>query len=91
MSLAQAVIDAVAVHNYPAARLSVLIAAREGRAQYLPAGARDNATARVLIDGTEVGQASVLMHYVREQSNGTMYGIRPIIEGYAHQLPSVGR
>lgn len=40
-------------------------AAAEGRATYLPAGARNNATALVLIDGEIVGQASTCMHKVR--------------------------
>lgn len=56
----------VAAHNYSAAREAVLHAAREGRAQLLPAWARNNNTARVLVDGEDVGQASSLCHYVRE-------------------------
>ena len=56
----------VVAHNYTAARVAVLHAAREGRAQLLPAWARNNNTARVLIDGEDVGQASTLCLYVRE-------------------------
>jgi hypothetical protein len=46
-------------------RVRVRDAAAQGRATYLPAGARDNATAMVLIDGTPVGQASTCMTFVR--------------------------
>ena len=56
----------VATHDYTTAREAVLYAAREGRAQLLPAWARNNNTARVLVDGEDVGQASTLCHYVRE-------------------------
>lgn len=73
--------------EYDKLRHEVLIAAREGRATYLPAGARDNATARVLIDGIEVGQASTCMHYVRTVDNGSVFGERQIVEGYFHQIP----
>jgi hypothetical protein len=51
--------------EYGLLRLRVLDAAVEGRATYLPAGARDNATAMVLIDGEPVGQASTCMTFVR--------------------------
>lgn len=71
----------VKAHNYNHARLAVLVAAKQGRATYLPAGARDNATARVLIDGIEVGQASSLMHHVREGKANSTFGERPLIEG----------
>lgn len=53
-------------------------AARNGKATYLPAGARDNATAIVLIDGVNVGQASTLMHGVKidpsDPASKTMFG-----------------
>ena len=52
--------------NHEQQRIDVLNAAREGRATYLPAGARDNSTAQVFIDGQLIGQASTLMHFVRE-------------------------
>lgn len=74
-------------YDYSRARHSVLAAARQGRATYLPAGARDNDTARVLIDGVEVGQASVLMAYVREDLTGGTYQERKLLEGWDWQLP----
>jgi hypothetical protein len=52
--------------NYEGARQAVLRAAEQGRATLLPAGSRNNATARVLIDGEDVGQASSLTHLVHE-------------------------
>lgn len=77
--------------DYNALRAEVLAAAREGRATYLPAGARDNRTAQVFIDGELVGQASTCMHYVREDptapASATMFGERPLIPGYDHQIP----
>lgn len=54
--------------NYNALRKRVLHAAREGRATLIPAGARDNATAQVCIDGEVIGQASSLCHFVREDA-----------------------
>ncbi|HMH59032.1 MAG TPA: hypothetical protein VK537_07610 [Galbitalea sp.] len=51
--------------EYGDLRIRVRDAAREGRATYLPAGARDNAVAMVLIDGEPVGQASTCMTFVR--------------------------
>jgi hypothetical protein len=84
---ADAIRAMVKCHNYNGARVGVLLAADQGRATYLPAGARDNATARVLVDGTEVGQASSLMHYVREELTGTMFGERKLLVGYKHDLP----
>lgn len=38
-------------------------AIEEGRATYLPAGARSNATARILVDGVEAAQASLMETY----------------------------
>jgi hypothetical protein len=74
--------------NYEQLRIDVLTAAREGRATYLPAGARDNATAEVYIDGALVGQASTLMHYVREDPDNTSrFGECKLIPGYDHQIP----
>lgn len=74
--------------NYEQQRIDVLNAAREGRATYLPAGARDNATAQVFIDGELIGQASTLMHFVREDpANTTMFGERKLLPGYDHQIP----
>lgn len=71
----------VATRDYSAAREAVLHAAREGRAQLLPAWARDNRTARVLVDGEDVGQASTLCHYVREAPSveGRMFGTRRLL------------
>ncbi|WP_195173693.1 hypothetical protein [Mycobacteroides abscessus] len=59
---------------YNELRETVRQAAADGRATYLPAGARDNATARVLIDGEEVGQASTCMHLVRLDPADPNYG-----------------
>ncbi|MFA5712334.1 hypothetical protein [Mycolicibacterium sp.] len=74
--------------DYDALRELVLIAARQGRATYLPAGARDNTTAQVYIDGELVGQASTVMHYVREDpENTSRYGESKLIPGYDHQIP----
>jgi hypothetical protein len=82
ITLVAQVRDALAVHNYSAARRMVLTAAREGRAELMPAGARDHKTARVLIDGQDVGQASVLTHYVRELPSDSMFGLRKLVEEY---------
>lgn len=74
--------------DYDALRVAVLAAAREGRATYLPAGARDNATAQVFIDGELIGQASTLMHYVREDPDATSrYQEVKLVAGYDHQIP----
>ena len=51
--------------EYGKLRARVRDAAREGRATFLPAGARGNATAMVLIDGEPVGQAVTCMDFVR--------------------------
>lgn len=74
-------------HDYAARRRHVLEAAREGRAQLLPAGARDNLVARVLIDGKDFDQASSVCHYVREEASRGAYGVRKLIPGYDHQIP----
>lgn len=73
--------------DYNALRREVLIAARQGRASYLPAGGRDNKTALVLIDGEVVGQASTLMHYVREAPDAPRFGESILLPGYDHQIP----
>lgn len=71
-----------------AMRRRVLEAAREGRATYLPAWARDNATARVLIDGEEVGQASTVAHYVRQAPDApSVFGERALLPEYDRHLP----
>lgn len=71
-----------------AARRRVLEAAREGRATYLPAWARENSTARVLIDGEEVGQASTLAHYVRQDSDApSVFGEKPLLPEHDRHLP----
>lgn len=51
--------------DWTALRSMVREAAAEGRATYLPAGARSNPTALVLVDGLVVGEAASLMHLVR--------------------------
>ena len=63
------------------AREAVLAAAREGRVELLPAWARNNRTARVLVDGEDVGQASTLCHYVREapSADGGTFGPRRLL------------
>lgn len=75
--------------DYDALRAAVLVASREGRATCLPAGARDNATAQVFIDGELIGQASTLMHYVREDpaSTTSRYQEVKLVPGYDHQIP----
>lgn len=79
---------AVHPHDYNARRAFVLAMAREGRAQLLPAGARDNTVARVLIDGEDFGAASTVCHFVREGVSTTAYGLRNLIPGYDHQIPN---
>jgi hypothetical protein len=74
--------------DYQQLRRDVLHAAREGRATYLPAGARHNATAQVFIDGNLIGQASSLMHYVRVADDTTRFGESKLIPGYDHQIPA---
>ncbi|ART70449.1 hypothetical protein BTO20_19445 [Mycobacterium dioxanotrophicus] len=74
--------------NFEQLRIDVLNAAREGRATYLPAGARDNHTAEVYIDGQLVGQASTVAHFVREDPESTTrFGERKLLPGYDHQIP----
>jgi hypothetical protein len=68
-------------------REMVLAAAREGRATYLPAGARDNDTALIFVDGKEVGQASVVGHYVVPVSDARTFGERALQPGPAFTLP----
>ena len=58
-----AALDRQAFSYYQTLRALVAAAATEGRATYLPAGARGNATALVHIDGVEVGQASTCAHW----------------------------
>jgi hypothetical protein len=74
--------------DYQQLRRDVLQAAREGRATYLPAGARHNATAQVFIDGNLIGQASSLMHYVRVADDSPRFGESALIPGYDHQIPA---
>lgn len=50
--------------DYNALREYVAEAAAEGRATFLPAGARDNATALILVDGEVVGEAVTVGHLV---------------------------
>ncbi|MCV7256862.1 hypothetical protein H7J86_32270 [Mycobacterium hackensackense] len=73
--------------NYNALRRQLLLAARHGRASCLPAGGRDNKTALVLIHGEAVGQASTLMHYVREAPDAPRFGKSILLPGYDHQIP----
>ncbi|MFZ2526643.1 MAG: hypothetical protein WAX14_03160 [Rhodococcus sp. (in: high G+C Gram-positive bacteria)] len=72
--------------DYNALRVRVLEAAYEGRATYLPAGARDNRTAEVFIDGERIGQASSLCHYVRPEAGRTFQEVK-LVPGYDHQIP----
>lgn len=70
-----AALDTRAFSYFNRMREIVLTAAADGRATYLPAGARDNTTARVLIDGVEVGQASSLLgESVRTSLSATTFG-----------------
>lgn len=75
--------------DYAALRAQILAAAREGRATYLPAGARGNATARVYIDGDYIGQASTVAHYVRTDHGNaaSVYAETVLLPGYDHQIP----
>lgn len=75
--------------NHAQVRAEVLAAAREGRATYLPAGARDNAVALVYIDGELVGQASEVGHYVRINHSDprSKYAESVLLPGYYHQIP----
>lgn len=68
-------------------RRDVLVAAAEGRATYLPAGARHNATALIFVDGVEVGQASVVGHYVRAVDGAARHGEVALVPGYRWALP----
>ena len=72
--LASDIIDAVTARNYGYARKLVRAVAGQDRAHYLPAGARDNLNAVVLVDGVQVGQASVLMHLCRIDPITSMFG-----------------
>lgn len=75
-------------NGYNQAREYVLKMAREGRAQYRPAGARHNATALVIIDGEEFGQLSTYGHYVRyEDEEGEYFKTLPLIPNYNHSIP----
>lgn len=75
--------------DYPALREEVLVAARQGRATYLPAGARGNATAQIYIDGVLVGQASTVGHYVREapDASASRFAEIALVPGFDHQIP----
>lgn len=73
-------IEAVTAHDWATAREIVRSAASDGRATFLPAGARDNKTAQVLIDGKVIGQASTLMHRVKHDlKKYTMFGESPLL------------
>lgn len=75
--------------KYSELRERVLRAAREGRATFLPAGARGNPTARIFIDGVYVGQASTCEHYVRTDHTNpaSKYSETKLLPGYDHQIP----
>ena len=73
--------------NYIQARADVLVAAREGRATYLPAGGRDNPTALIFIDGELVGQASAVGHYVRLAPDAPRFSESKLIPNYPHSIP----
>lgn len=68
-------------------RRAVLEAAEQGLAEYLPAGARDNDYALVLIDGVDVGPACTLAgSLVRtDTSSGSTYSIRKLLPASEHQ------
>lgn len=74
-----------AIHNRQ--REAVLQAAREGRATFLPAYARDNTVAMVLIDGAPFGSASVVEHYVTPADTGRTFGEVPLVPLPDYQLP----
>lgn len=74
--------------DYQTLRERVLSAARNGRATYLPAGSRHNATALVFIDGELIGQASTLMHYVRVATDAPRFGESVLLPEYEHNLPA---
>jgi hypothetical protein len=79
--IVSALIERASDGDFEDRRQAVAEAAALGLAYKLPAGARDNDTARVLIDGVEVGQMSVLGHRVTEcgpdgYPKSGVYGLR---------------
>lgn len=76
----------LAASNHNEVRRWVFEMALVGRATYLPAGARDNATALILVDGETVGQMSSLGHFVREEG-GKVYGEQKLLPNYPAWLP----
>lgn len=67
--------------NYEELRMLVAVAAAEGRATLVPAGAQGNKTALVEIDGVLIAQASVCTHLVREspRDDAPVYGTKLLI------------
>ena len=70
-----------------AKREMITRAIAEGRATYLPAGARDNATARILVDGVEVAQGSLMETYPDPTVTSTFQEVRLVTrEAYFRAL-----
>lgn len=67
--------------NYEELRMLVAVAAAEGRATLVPAGAQGNKTALVEIDGVLIAQASVCTHLVREspRDDAPVYGTKLLV------------
>jgi len=74
--------------EYDRLRHLVLIAARKGRATYLPAGARNQRCAQIYVDGELVGESVTIGHYVRPEDGpkSTFQEVK-LIEGYGWQIP----
>lgn len=68
-------------YNYEELRMLVAVAAAEGRATLVPAGAQGNKTALVEIDGVLIAQASVCTHLVREspRDDAPIYGTKLLV------------
>lgn len=68
-------------NDFNAQRKLVAKYAAEGRATYVPAGARGNSTAEVHVDGVKVGQASSLVDpkLVAEEPGKSTYGERKLV------------
>jgi hypothetical protein len=59
-----------------AKREMITRAIAEGRATYLPAGARDNATALILVDGVVAAQGSLMETYPDPAATSTFQEVR---------------
>ena len=70
-----------------AKREMITQAIAEGRATYLPAGARDNHTALILVDGAVVAQGSLMETYPDPAATSTFQEVRLVArEAYFRAL-----